>query len=343
MNAIVEQLVELVKIPSPTGRTEQAVAYLENQVSDLGWKVRKSAKGGLWVTIPGEDAQHHRLLTAHVDTLGAMVKEVKPEGRLRLTNIGGYAWHSVDGAYCMVENNEGKWITGTILATHTSVHVYDDARKQERKEENMEVRLDAPVKSAEDIRELGIGVGDFVAFDPGIQVTETGFIKGRHMDDKASAAVLLQLIRQIKEEGLTLPHTTHFYFSNCEEVGVGANAEIPAAVREYLAVDMGAIGEGQTTDEFCVSICAKDSTGPYHFGLRKKLERLAVKHDIYHQVDIYPHYGSDAGAALRAGHDVMHGLVGPGVDASHAYERTHRDALENTYHLLYHYIQTPSL
>lgn len=343
VQAIVRTLVDLINIPSPTGRTHRAIEYIEQYLSGLNVKMERTNKGGLTVTLPGEDKTIDRVLTAHVDTLGAMVKEIKDNGRLKLSNIGGFSWYSVDGEYCTVETRDGKTVTGTILATHTSVHVYDDARKQKRSMENMEVRLDAKVKTAEDVRTSGISVGDFVSFAPRVEKTDSGFVKGRHLDDKASAAILLELIRHIATEQLTLPCTTHIMFSTFEEVGFGANSGIPENVREYLAVDMGAIGEGQATDEYCVSICAKDASGPYHYDLRQKLVNLAEEHGIYYQVDLYPNYASDASAAVRAGSDLMHGLVGPGVDASHAYERTHEEALENTYLLLYHYILSPSL
>jgi putative aminopeptidase FrvX len=272
-----------------------------------------------------------------------MVKAIKENGRLKLSKIGGYGWFAVDGAYCYVETRKGDVIPGTILATHTSVHVYADAEEQKRTDEEMEVRLDERVNTAEEVKALGIRVGDYVSFDPQIMETESGFIKARHLDDKASAAILIELLIYLKENKRDLPHTTHFFFSNYEEVGFGANSSIPPQVREYLAVDMGAIGEGQATDEFCVSICAKDGSGPYHYGLTNRLIQLAEENGIYYQVDLYPHYASDASAAVRAGYDVMHALIGPGVDASHAYERTHRDALENTFRLLYHYLFSKSL
>ena len=220
----------------------------------------------------------------------------------------------------------------------TSVHVYKDAGTAERSQENMEVRIDARVQNAEDVAKLGIKVGDFVACDPRVEVLPSGFIKSRHLDDKASAGILLYLLQEMKDNNVELPYTTHFLFSNYEEIGYGGNSNIPEDVVEYLAVDMGAIGDGQATDEYTVSICAMDSSGPYNARLRQHLVDLAEKHDIQYKVDIYPFYASDASAALRAGHDVVHGLIGPGIDASHAFERTHVDSVVNTAKLVYYYL-----
>jgi putative aminopeptidase FrvX len=342
-NNVIKTLIQLLQIHSPTGRAEKAIDYIHSRLQQAGLNSTITAKGGLMVTVLGENDQVHRLATVHVDTLGAMVKEIKENGRLRLSKIGSFGWFSVDGAYCQVETRKGRVFSGTILASHTSVHVYADAEEQKRSDEHMEVRLDARVKSAEDVKALGICVGDFVSFDPQVVTTETGFIKARHLDDKASAAILLESLLYLHEKEIRLPHTTHFFFSNFEEVGFGANSSIPPQVREYLAVDMGAIGDGQSTDEYCVSICAKDGSGPYHYGLTNKLIEIAEKEGIYYQVDLYPFYASDASAAIRAGYDVMHALIGPGVDGSHAYERTHREALKNTFLLLYHYLLSPSL
>ncbi|MDN4595318.1 M42 family metallopeptidase [Polycladomyces subterraneus] len=340
---LVSTLVELLNIPSPTGRADAAITYVEERLKDLPYSLIRTHKGGLLLEIPGKDEETIRFITAHVDTLGAMVKQIKESGRLRITAIGGVTWHSLDGEGCTIETQSGRCFRGTILATHSTPHVYADARTQPRTEENMEVRLDARVRDADEVRRLGINVGDFVFFDPRVEVTETGFVKSRHLDDKASVAILIELIRRIADERWIPPVTTHIFFSNYEEVGHGANAVISEKVREYLAVDMGAIGEGQESDEFSVSICAKDSSGPYHFGLRQKLVHLAEQHGIRYRVDLYPRYSSDASAALQAGHDLIWGLIGPGVDSSHAYERTHREALVHTYRLLYHYLQTPSL
>lgn len=222
----------------------------------------------------------------------------------------------------------------------TSVHVYKDAGKAERNQENMEIRLDEKVHNADEVRGLGIGVGDFVSFDPRVQTTPAGFIKSRHLDDKASVAILLQLIKQLKADNTELPYTTHFLISNNEEIGYGGNSNITAETVEYLAVDMGAMGDGQSTDEYTVSICVKDASGPYHYELRKRLVQLAEENGIGYKLDIYPFYGSDASAAIRSGHDIVHGLIGPGIDSSHAFERTHEDSIENTAKLLYHYVQS---
>ncbi|PAE26630.1 M42 family metallopeptidase [Bacillus sp. 7894-2] len=333
-------LKEIVSIPSPSGNTNEVITYVEKFLNELNVETMRNRKGGLIATLPGKDEKNHRMLTAHVDTLGAIVKEIKPSGRLKIDLIGGFKYNSIEGEYCEIETSSGKKFTGTILMHQTSVHVYKDAGKAERNQENMEIRLDEKVKSAEEVRELGIGVGDFVSFDPRVQTTPAGFIKSRHLDDKASVAILLQLIKQLKADNTELPYTTHFLISNNEEIGYGGNSNITPETVEYLAVDMGAMGDGQSTDEYTVSICVKDASGPYHYELRKHLVQLAEENGIVYKLDIYPFYGSDASAAIRSGHDIVHGLIGPGIDSSHAFERTHEDSIENTAKLLYHYVQS---
>lgn len=335
---LLQSINQLVSIPSPSGFTDQIIKYIADQLDNLDISYKKNRKGGLIATIPGKDHDQQRLITAHVDTLGAMVKEIKGDGRLRLTLIGGSKWAHLEGEYCQIFAASGEVFTGTILMHQTAVHVYKDAGNAERNQENMEVRLDAKVSNKEDVEELGISVGDFVAFEPRIEILPSGFVKSRHLDDKAGAAVLLYLLQEIQENKLELPFTTHFLFSNYEEIGYGGNSNIAPEVVEYLAVDMGAIGDGQSGDEFTVTICAMDSTGPYNLQLRQHLINIAREQDIDYNVDIFPYYGSDASAALRAGHDIVHGLVGPGIDASHAFERTHIDAILNTAKLVYFYL-----
>ncbi|MEQ6387911.1 M42 family metallopeptidase [Bacillaceae bacterium S4-13-58] len=341
--SIIEILGQLVSIPSPSGYTSDVIRFCENLLRSEGIYTERNAKGALIATIEGQNKDQQRLLTAHVDTLGAMVKEIKSDGRLSLSMIGGFRWNSVEGEYCTIHSSNDQNVTGTILIHQTSVHVYKNAGDVKRNEENIEVRLDEKVKSANDVRSLGIEVGDFVSFDPRYQVSESGFVKSRHLDDKASAAILLQLVISLRREKVELPYTTNFYFSNNEEIGYGGNASLPSQTVEYIAVDMGAIGDGQSSSEFDVSICAKDSSGPYHYLLRKQLSEIAKRNKLPYTVDIYPYYGSDASAAIRSGYDIRHGLIGPGIDASHAFERTHESSLIATYDLIYHYLQEPMI
>lgn len=338
----IEYLKQLTAIASPTGFTDQIIQYLQSELQSMGYVVKKSNKGGLIVTVIGENQTQHRFVTAHVDTLGAMVRAIKPNGRLKIDLIGGFTYSSIEGENCLIhlaENNQT--ISGTILMHQTSVHVYKDARTAERNQENMEVRLDEKVSTAQEVKDLGIQVGDFISFDARTIVTPNGFVKSRHLDDKVSAAILMNQLRLIKENQLTLPYTTHFAFSTYEEVGLGMNSGIPSETVEYLAVDMGAMGDDQQTDEYSVSICVKDASGPYHYGLRKHLVQLAQAHQIPYQLDIYPYYGSDASAAMRAGAEVKHALLGAGIESSHAYERTHLESIQATEALVKHYLFSP--
>ncbi|WP_105113751.1 M42 family metallopeptidase [Streptococcus suis] len=336
-----DYIVKLTNTPSPTGFTTDIMNYIKAEVEGLGYKAIKTAKGGVLVTVPGENDKEHRMLTAHLDTLGAMVRAVKPDGRLKMDLVGGFGYPSIEGENCLIHcAKNGKIFTGTILMHQTSVHVYRDASTAERNQTNMEIRLDEKVTNADQTRALGIEVGDFISFDPRTVVTETGFIKSRHLDDKVSAAILLHLLKVYKEEAIKLPYTTHFYFSNNEEIGYGANSSIPSQVVEYLAVDMGAMGDDQQTDEYTVSICVKDGSGPYHYELRQHLVTLAERDGIPYKLDIYPYYGSDASAAMRAGADVKHALLGAGIESSHSYERTHLDSVHATERMVDAYLKS---
>jgi putative aminopeptidase FrvX len=275
-----------------------------------------------------------------VDTLGAMVKEVKDNGRLRLTKIGGYAWNTVEGEGCTIFSGSGQTVRGTLLINKASSHVHGaETAQMKREDDTMEVRLDERTTSAHETLGLGIRVGDFVAFDPRVELGPAGFIRSRHLDDKASVAAIVGAVSAMTAAGQLPAQRTTILFSVYEEVGHGAAAGIPADVVELLAVDMAAIGQGQTSDEFNVTICAKDSGGPYDYGLRRRLVELAEAADIPYRLDIYPFYGSDGEAFWRAGGDVRVGLIGPGVEASHNYERTHVDALERTAQLLVQYLR----
>ncbi|HYF92239.1 MAG TPA: M42 family metallopeptidase [Symbiobacteriaceae bacterium] len=337
---IAGRIIDLCRIPSPTGFTDAAIAYMEQEFRQLGIATRRTRKGALVATLAGNDTENHRVLAAHVDTLGAMVKEIKCNGRLRLTKIGGYSMNTVEGEYVSVHTVEGKTYTGTILVTKASTHVHGPEHdKQERNEQNMEVRLDEKVRSKEDVESIGIQVGDFVSLDPRAVLTETGFVKSRHLDDKACAGILLGLARHIVQEKVALAATTHFVLTNYEEVGHGAAGVFPPEAAEVIALDMAAVGEGQASDEYSATICVKDSSGPYDYELSRRLQYLASDQGIPYKVDIYPYYGSDASAALRAGGQFKAALVGPGIDASHSYERCHVDSLEATAWLMLEYLK----
>ncbi|HFI0056544.1 TPA: M42 family metallopeptidase [Streptococcus suis] len=337
----VDYIVKLTNTPSPTGFTTDIMNYIKSEVESFGYQATKTAKGGILVSVLGESDQQHRIVTAHLDTLGAMVRTIKPDGRIKMDLVGGFGYPSIEGENCLIHcAKNGKVFTGTILMHQTSVHVYRDANTAERNQTNMEIRLDEKVSSADETRALGIEVGDFISFDPRTVVTATGFIKSRHLDDKVSAAILINLLKTYKEEGITLPYTTHFYFSNNEEIGYGANSSLPDKVVEYLAVDMGAMGDDQQTDEYTVSICVKDGSGPYHYEFRQHLVSLAEKENIPYKLDIYPYYGSDASAAMRAGADVKHALLGAGIESSHSYERTHLDSVQATERMVDAYLKS---
>ena len=329
-------LNNILTIPSPTGFTNNVMDYIKEELHILDIYYYTTNKGNVIAKLDGENKDIVRTFSSHVDTLGAMVKEIKPEGRLALTPIGGFMMNSIEGENCTIETLDSNTYSGTIQTIKPSVHIHSDAGALKRDPENMEVVLDEKVNSKEDVNKLGIDVGDFITFDPRTVFTSSGYVKSRHLDDKASTAILLYTLKYIKENNIKLPYTTNFLFSTYEEVGHGA-ASIPEDTTEFIAVDMGAPGTGQNSSEYSVCICAKDSSGPYDLTLRKKLTELCLRENISYKVDIYPHYGSDASAALRAGFDIKTALIGTGVFASHGYERTHMDGIMATLDLIVKY------
>lgn len=328
-------LEKLLLCNSPTGYHEPIMNLIKNELTLMGLGYKETTKGALIVTLKGT-SEMGRIFSAHVDTLGAMVKSIKGRGTLEFTLLGGYMYQTLESENCTIRTREGKEITGTVQTIKPSVHIHgNEARTLERKQENMEITLDEKVFSKEDTQALGINVGDFVFMDPKLKILDNGFIKSRYLDDKASVAILLEAIKTLKEESLV--KTVHFFISNYEEVGHGAKAALPDLVDEFIAVDMGAPGEGQNSSEYKTNICAKDSSGPYDYELRRKLEDLCEKEGIPYATDIYPFYGSDASAALGAGYDFKAALIGPGVFASHGYERTHMDSMKATLDLIVSY------
>lgn len=328
---LVNTLVELLNTPSPTGFTSDAIEVVSKAMEEFPFlSPSQTRKGALVATWEGNSSDSPRALTAHIDTLGAMVKEIKSNGRLKLSRVGGFAWNTVEGEGCKIFASGGEVYRGSVLVEKASSHVHgNQVNELKRDDDNMEVRLDARTVDAEQTRELGIQVGDYVAFDPRVEVVN-GFIRSRHLDDKACVACILAAIKALHEEGLRPSQNSTFHISNYEEVGHGAAAGFPANLSELLTVDMAAVGEGQASDEFHTTLCVKDSGGPYHYGLSQKMRQIAEKFKIPYKVDIYPYYGSDGEAYWRAGGDVAVALIGPGVDASHNYERTHQEALVAT-------------
>jgi putative aminopeptidase FrvX len=338
-NYLMSFLTGLLNKPSPTGFCEPAIAFTEQAFAAFAeLELKRTRKGALVATWHGRTSTAPRALTAHADTLGAMVKEIKTNGRLRMTKIGSYAWNTVEGEGCVVFSSRGETVRGSILFEMASSHVHGTKVNETRREDdNMEVRLDARTTSQEETEGLGIQVGDFIAFDPRVELTH-GFVRSRHLDDKACVACLVSAIKTLHDAGLKPTQTTYLHISNYEEVGHGAAAGIPAEVTELISVDMAAVGNGQASDEYHASLCVKDSGGPYHHDLSQKMRQLADEHGIPFKVDIYPYYGSDGEAYWRAGGDVALALIGPGVDASHNYERTHLDALVATTQWLVAYL-----
>lgn len=328
---LVKFLSDLLKSPSPTGYSEEAMALTERVFRSIpGLSTNRTRKGGLVVKLEGQKKDSPRALAAHVDTLGAMVKTIKSSGRLTMSMIGGYAWNTIEGEGCTIFTRTGKRIRGSILVNAASGHVYGaKTAETKRDQDTMEIRLDEKAQSADETKAFGIDIGDFISFDPRVELTN-GFVRSRHLDDKAGVACLVEAARALQSAALKPIQTTYFYISNFEEVGHGAAAGIPAEATELVVVDMAAIGEGQNSDEYHATICVKDPSGPYHHGLSSHLRRLADENNIPYKVDIYPHYGSDGSAFWSAGGDIPVALIGPGVDASHNYERTHIDALRAT-------------
>jgi len=332
---ILDLAKEILQIPSPSGYPQEIIPRIIEEAKTYGLSTTKTKKGNLLITYPGR-TDYTVGLSVHVDTLGAMVRSINAQGEIKFTTIGGPIWPTLDGEYCTIKTRDNREYTGTFLSTSPAVHVYKDASSKERTPEHMYVRLDEIVQSKEDVEALGIEVGNFIFIDPKTTITNSKFIKSRFLDDKINVASIFGLIKHLRDENITPKYTIVFIISTYEEVGHGASF-IPN-LDEMIAVDMGCIGDDLTCTEFDVSICPKDSTGPYDYDLTNRLIAVAKANDIKHAIDIYPYYGSDVSAAIRGGNDLKGALMGPGVHASHGMERTHVKAIEATISLLFHYL-----
>ena len=335
---IVEQVLRLLSIDSPTGYTADAAQYVFDTFSSLGYHPQMTVKGGVLVCLSDADnGSGGLLLESHVDTLGGMVSKIKGDGRLEITRLGGMNANNAEAENVRVVTKFSGIYEGTCQLANASVHVngkYNDTKRECRE---MEIVLDEDVSSREDAEKLGISIGDIICFEPRSRVTKTGYIKSRFLDDKLSVAVLLGYAKAIREENLSLSRPVWAHVTVYEEVGHGGAGSVPAGVTEAISVDMGCVGDGLSCTERQVSICAKDSGGPYSYETVKALTAAAKKTGADYAIDIYPYYGSDVEATLSAGHDITHGLIGPGVYASHGYERSHRLGAENTLRLLIGY------
>ncbi len=340
-DSIVDFLVKLLNTPSPTGYHLDVLDAVETAFAALAipdLRMERNPKGALVLTWPGERDDAPRGLTAHTDTLGLMVREIKSNGRLKLHMLGRYMWNAVEFEGVTIQTRDGRRYRGTVVPVKASVHVHRAAGDEPRTQDTMEVRIDERVSNADDVRALGIEVGDFVFLDPRVEVTPSGFIRSRHLDDKAGVACIYGAFQAVHGAGLRPAQTVTALIANYEEVGHGASAGFPPDLRELVAVDMAAVGQGQNSDEFSAGICVADAGGPYHIELTARLRALAEEASIPYRLDIYPHYGSDGEAYWAAGGSAQVALIGPGVDASHAYERTHTESLLHTAHLLARYL-----
>ena len=333
-----EQTAMLLSIDSPSGYTAKAAGWVKEAFEKLGFAAHITAKGGVLIDLGGEKADDGLLLEAHADTLGAMVAEIKGNGRLRLTPLGGMNPNNAEAENVWVYTRDGKVIDGTCQLCNASVHVNGDYSSAKRDWSSVEIVLDEEVRSAEDVRKLGIEVGDIVCFEPRTRRTASGYLKSRFLDDKLSVGILLGFAKYLSDNGIVPARKIWVHVTVYEEVGHGGSASVPAGITEAISVDMGCVGYGLGCTEKQVSICAKDSGGPYSYEVVGKLIDAAKKTNADYAVDVYPFYGSDVEATLRSGVDIRHGLIGAGVYASHGYERSHMDGVYNTLKVLAGYL-----
>jgi putative aminopeptidase FrvX len=341
---LLDVLQRLIATPSPAGHAGPGLDLCTEILCDFdfgpGYGVSHTQKGVLSAMIPGRGDDSPRAITAHIDTLGAQVKEIKANGRLQLAKIGGFDWSAIENENVTVETVDQSTFTGTLLYVNPSYHVHkpdDRVDGKPRDDRHLEVRLDARVQSKDDVKQLGIEVGDFVHFETRYEVRD-GFIKSRFLDDKACLACVFTALKVLQDTNQQPAQRTQIHIPNYEEVCHGGASGIAAGTHEVLAVDVAPLGYGQNSDEFSCSLCTLDDDGPYDYELNRKLRRLAREHDVALKPDVFIQFSSDAKALWKAGGDAKVSLVGPGVDNTHGYERTHIDALIATTELLVAYL-----
>lgn len=334
----VKKTCELLAIDSPSGFTDKAAQWVKNEFSELGFPAVITAKGGVMIDLFGDDDSNGLLLEAHTDTLGGMVSQIKGNGRLKISPLGGMNANNGETENVRIYTRSGKVYEGTLQLCNASIHVNGDYSSTSRSFGSTEIVIDEDITSAKEAKELGIEVGDIVCFEPRTKVTESGYIKSRFLDDKLSVGILLGFAKYLKDNNISLARRVYVHVTVYEEVGHGGSASVPAGVTEAISVDMGCVGDGLECTERQVSICAKDSGGPYSYSVVGKLIDAAKREGADYAVDVYPHYGSDVEATLHAGYDIRHGLIGSGVYASHGYERSHIDGVWSTLKVLKGYL-----
>ena len=334
-----QKAVELLNIDSPSGFTKKAALWVRDSFASLGFDVCLTNKGAVLVDLGGQKSENGAVLfAAHADTLGAVIAEIKGNGRLRISPVGGLKACNTETENVCIYNRNGDSFEGTIQLINASSHVNKDLDSITRDFNTVEVVLDEDVRSADDVRKLGLEVGDFVCPSPRARITSSGYIKSRYLDDKLSVGILLGIAKYIKDNQISLNRKVYFLITVYEEVGHGGSTSIPSDVREAISVDMGCVGDGLRCIERQASICVKDSGGPYDYDVTDALIKAAVREKADYVTDVYPFYGSDVEAALRAGYDIKHGLIGSGVYASHGYERSHVDGVWNTMKVIKGYL-----
>ncbi len=334
---LLQTMQKLIETPSPTGYYEKIKPVLEELAAELGYTVTYDNRDTTYITVPGKDTSKTVCVSSHADTLGFMVRGINGDGTLRIRALGGINYSNVEGENVTVHTRSGKTYTGMLACTHHSSHAYDDAASMARNENTVHVLLDEEVKSASDVKELGIRHGDYVSIDPRFTVTESGYIKSRFIDDKASVACVFAALKYLADNNLKPQYNTVFAITVYEEIGLGG-VYVPTDISEYMAVDIAILGPDSDGSEQKVSICAKDASLPYDYDLTNRLIAVAERTECDYAVDLFYRYGSDAGAAIKGGNNLRAALIGMGVYASHGVERTHLKGVENTAKLLLGYV-----
>lgn len=341
---LLAMLARLLAIPSPSGMTDEIVVQVTAELESLGIPYSLTRRGAIRADLGGEHHSPDRAIVAHLDTLGAMVKALKPNGRLELVPIGTWSSRFAEGARATVHVDDGQRRRGTIVPLKASGHTYnEEIDTQPVAWSQIELRLDERSASVEDLEQLGLNVGDTVSIDSQPEFADNGFIVARHLDDKAGVATLLAVARAVCQAGIRLPVDCHLLFTISEEVGVGASHVLHGDVAELVSIDNGTIAPQQNTSEYGVTISMQDSSGPFDWHLTRHLIALCREEGIEHSRDVFRHYRSDAAAALAAGNDIRTALVCFALDASHGYERTHLDSLVALGRLLYAYLRSAPL